>query len=241
MSDTANPANLASADEFDARLKRTDEDRWLASRYAAVPARELLVAVYLLNQDLQRTLQTKEPMLGKIRLQWWRETIEQIAGPGPVRRHDLAEELARVTKARADLIAPINALIDAFDDILDDHMQAGGHQAAEEHEKRHLAAEAALMRLAGLSLEKGANETELAILTTLGEARVAVLAGLPDAEKRWDAGRKASKKLRPQLWPAVLHMAPGPDDSPIARRWRIFVAAASRKLRSLRTIRESDL
>ena len=38
MSDTANPANLASAPlsgakEFDARLRRTDENRWLATRY----------------------------------------------------------------------------------------------------------------------------------------------------------------------------------------------------------------
>ena len=71
MSDTSNPTNLASvplagAAEFDARLQRTDEDRWLATRYAAPAARELLVAIYLLNQELQRTLHTKEPMLGKI-------------------------------------------------------------------------------------------------------------------------------------------------------------------------------
>jgi phytoene/squalene synthetase len=119
MSDTSNKANLASAplagvEEFDDRLKRTDEDRWLATRYAPAEGRERLVAIYLLNQELQRTLHTKEPMLGKIRVQWWRETIEQVAGKAPLRRHDLAEELARVTKDRPDLIAPINDLIDRF-------------------------------------------------------------------------------------------------------------------------------
>ncbi len=240
MSDTANPPTLASADDFDDRLKRTDEDRWLASRYAPQSHRALLVAVYLLNQELQRTLQTQEPMLGKIRLQWWRETIEQLAGPGPVRRHDLAEELERLARSRQDLAAPMNALIDAFDDILDDHMQAGGHQPGGEHEKRHLAVEAALMRLAGRALREDISETELAALTLLGEARVASLAELDDAEKRWNVARKASGKLRPALWPAVLHLAPGATDNPVARRWRIFVTAASRKLRPLRKIRESD-
>ena len=87
MSDTANPPNLASVDDFDARLKRTDEDRWLATRYAPQAARERLVAIYLLYQELQRALQTKEAMLGKIRIQWWRETLEQVgatAALGPL-------------------------------------------------------------------------------------------------------------------------------------------------------------
>ena len=99
MSDTANPPNLASVDDFDARLKRTDEDRWLATRYAPTDARERLVALYLLNQELQRAMHAKEAMLGKIRLQWWRETLAQLGGAAPVRRHDLAEELARVLSA----------------------------------------------------------------------------------------------------------------------------------------------
>src|SRR5512139_156492 len=109
MSDTANPGKLASAGplasakEFDARLRRTDEDRWLATRYAPESARELLVALYLLDQELRRALGAKEAMLGKIRIQWWRETIEQIAGPGAVRRHDRAEEVARVIAPRRDL------------------------------------------------------------------------------------------------------------------------------------------
>jgi len=39
MSDTANPAKLASANALDARLKRTDEDRWLATRYVDTTGR----------------------------------------------------------------------------------------------------------------------------------------------------------------------------------------------------------
>jgi len=240
MSDTANPPSLASAPlsgaaEFDDRLKRTEEDRWLATRYADVAGRERLVAIYLLNQELQRTLHTKEPMLGKIRLQWWRETLEQVGGAGPVRRHDLAEELARVTKGRDDLMAPLGALVDAFDDILDDHLHAGGHQSSGEHEARHLAVEGKLVRLAGGALMPGAPEVGLAAMERVAEAALAMKAGLPDAQVRWEAARRGARTVPSVMWPAMLHLAArtdakGREPSPLGKRWRMFCAALWRKL-----------
>ena len=230
MSDTANPANLASADEFDARLKRTDEDRWLATRYAPAGARERLVALYLLNQELQRALHAKEAMLGKIRVQWWRETLEQLGGGAPVRRHDLAEALARATQGRPDLLAAMNVLIDAYDDVLDDHLQAGGHQPGEEHEARHLAVEAALMRLAGLALAQDADETALRALADAGEARVRLAAGLTGAEAAWASAKAGLRKAPAALWPAVLHLAAAGAEGPSGKRWRVFFAALRRRL-----------
>lgn len=206
MSDTANPASLASQKEFDDRLKRTDENRWLASRYAPEAGRQLLVAIYLMNNELQRALQAREAMLGKIRVQWWRETLEQVGGAGPVRRHDLAEELARVTKGRDDLMAPMMALVDAYDDILDDHLHAGGHQAGGEHEARHLAAEAKLMRLAGLALAPGAVGVELDAIERVAEAALARKAGLDGASERWTAAARRARAVPSVMWPA---MAPG--------------------------------
>lgn len=234
MSDTANPPKLASAAEFDARLKRTDEDRWLASRYAPAADRERLAAIYLLNQELQRTLHTKEPMLGKIRLQWWRETMEQVAGSGPVRRHDLAEELARVTAGRPDLHAAASALIDRYDDILDDHLRSGGHQPGGDHEARHLAVEGALMKLAGLALYPAATPEQLGMLAALGEARLALSAELPDGAARWVAAQRAARSIPGILWPAILHLAiadlPSPPASDFTRRWRLFKAAFTHRL-----------
>ena len=235
MSDTANPPSLASAEDFDARLKRTDEGRWLATRYATPAARELLVAIYLLNQELQRTLQTKEPMLGKIRLQWWRETLEQVGGAGTLRRHDLAEELARVTAQRRDLMAPMNALVDSFDDILDDHLHAGGHQPSGEHEARHLAVEGRLVRLAGLALMPAAPEVELAAMQRVAEAALAVKAGLEDAVTRWDGAAKRARAVPSVMWPAILHLATrvdggGKERSALGKRWRMFEAALVKRL-----------
>ena len=238
MSDTSNPTNLASAPlgeaaEFDARLKRTDEDRWLATRYAAPAGRELLVAIYLLNQELQRTLHTKEAMLGKIRVQWWRETIDQVAGKAPLRRHDLAEELARVTKDRPDLIPPMQALVDTFDEIIDDHLH-GGHTAGGDHEARHLATEGALARLAGLALDPRAAPDQLETLARCGEARVALAADLSDAQARWTAARSAARKLPSIMFPALLHVAAADTAeqprTPLSKRWRMFVAALTRRL-----------
>lgn len=233
MSDTSNPANLASVEDFDARLKRTDEDRWLATRYAPQADRERLVAIYLLYQELQRALQTKEAMLGKIRIQWWRETLEQVGAKGPVRRHDLAEEIARVTRDRADLIAPLNDLVDCFDDVIDDHMH-GGHTPGEAHEARHLAVEGGLLRAAGRALDAGASREALDALAEAGEARLATVAELPDAPARWASARAKVRRIPAQLWPALLHLAAsrtgGATPSPLGKRWRIFRAALVRRL-----------
>lgn len=230
MSDTANPASLASQKDLDDRLKRTDENRWLASRYAPEAGRELLVAIYLMNNELQRALQAREAMLGKIRVQWWRETLEQVGGAGPVRRHDLAEELARVTRRRGDLMAPMMALVDAYDDILDDHLHAGGHQAGGEHEARHLAAEARLMRLAGLALAPGAAGVELDAMERVAEAALARKAGLDGADVRWTAAARRARAVPSVMWPAMLHLVAGEGLSAFGTRWRMFNAALWRKL-----------
>jgi phytoene synthase len=234
MSDTANPANLASglapAVEFDARLKRTDENRWLASRYAPQAARERLVAVYLLHQELQRALGMSEAMIGKIRIQWWRETLEGIAAGTP-RWHDLSLELARAFDGRADLLAAAHELVDRFDDVIDDHLHSGGHEAGEAHAARHLAAEAALARLAGLALDGGATPEQLEALARCGEAHLAALAELPDAAERRKAAQAAARMLPAELWPAIAHLAAdGPNQTPLRRRWRILRAVAARRL-----------
>jgi len=76
---------------LDARIRRVDEDRWLSSRYAPGPAaRRALIALYALNYELVRIPRAiREPGLGAIRLQWWREALQQLeAGQAP-RRHDV--------------------------------------------------------------------------------------------------------------------------------------------------------
>jgi hypothetical protein len=186
-------------------------------------------------------------MIGKIRIQWWRETLEQVAGhiserKGALRRHDLAEELARIVEDRDDLIAPMNDLVDRFDDIVDDHLRSGGHDTSGLHAERHLAAEASLARLAGLALDPAAGHAQLDALSRCGEAYPAVLARLPDADARWKIARKAARNLPHHLWPAIAHLAAARDPyrtaddprtagkAPLLKRWRVLSAMFSRRL-----------
>jgi hypothetical protein len=227
-----NTSGLAEAGAFDARLKAADESRWLASRYAPAEGRELLVAIYLLNGELQRAMSASEAMLGKIRVQWWREAVAEISTHvevgGRVRRHDLVLELARVMKGRADLVPAVNALVDSYDDILDDHLHAGGHQGGDEHAARHLATGAALARLAGLALDRAATASQLDTLGACGAAEIALKAELEGADARFEAAALTARELPPVLWPAVLHLAA--RGGPLGMRWRVFSAMLRRRL-----------
>lgn len=69
-----------------AQVRRHDRDRYLSALFAPPVSRERLFALYAFNLEVAKTAElVNEPMLGHIRLQWWREAIEDVyAGrPGP--------------------------------------------------------------------------------------------------------------------------------------------------------------
>lgn len=62
-----------------AELKARDHDRWLACLYAPAPLRPGLMALFALDCELaQLVATTSEPMIGEIRLAWWRERLEEL-------------------------------------------------------------------------------------------------------------------------------------------------------------------
>ncbi len=77
---TPDPAAMV-ADELQAR----DRDRWLACLYAPAGARAGLMALFALDCELaQLVASTTEPMIGEIRLAWWRERLQDLdAGRAP--------------------------------------------------------------------------------------------------------------------------------------------------------------
>lgn len=69
-------------------IRRVDEDRWLASRFAPTDIRVRLMAIYAVNYEIARTAEVvKEPAIGEIRLAWWREAIAEIHIGKPPRAH----------------------------------------------------------------------------------------------------------------------------------------------------------
>lgn len=65
-------------------VRRVDEDRWLASRFAQAPVRERLIALYAVHHEIAHSSEAaKEPGLAAIRLAWWRDSLAQIHAGAP--------------------------------------------------------------------------------------------------------------------------------------------------------------
>ena len=78
-----------------ALARAADYDRYLSALFAPAARREALFALIAFNHEIARIPEAvSEPMLGRIRLQWWRETLEAIHDGKPARRHEVALPLA---------------------------------------------------------------------------------------------------------------------------------------------------
>jgi phytoene synthase len=76
------------------QVRRFDRDRYLAALFARTGPRANLLALYAFNLELAKIREVvREPMMGLIRLQWWRDCIAEIYD-GKVRRHQVAQPLA---------------------------------------------------------------------------------------------------------------------------------------------------
>jgi phytoene synthase len=83
-------------EDLDALVRRVDEDRWMASRFAPADVRVRLLAIYALNHEIARTAEiVKEPALGDVRLAWWRDAIADALAGGASQPHDALQALAR--------------------------------------------------------------------------------------------------------------------------------------------------
>ncbi|EIE51555.1 hypothetical protein C357_08561, partial [Citreicella sp. 357] len=87
-------------------VERGDPDRFAATMAAPAPARAALFAIYAFNVEVARApWLTQESMIAEMRLQWWRDALEEIRKGGLVRRHEVVTPLAHVIDAgSADLL-----------------------------------------------------------------------------------------------------------------------------------------
>jgi len=81
-------------------VQRGDPDRFRAAMAAPPAARAVLFPLYAFNLEVARApWVTSEPMIAEMRLQWWRDALEEIGRGGAVRRHEVSEPLAQVIDA----------------------------------------------------------------------------------------------------------------------------------------------
>lgn len=104
-----------------ATLRLHDRDRFLTTLFAPSDRRDALVALYSFNFEIAKTREVvREPLLGRIRLQWWREAVDEIYRGEPVRKHEVVEPLADAIR-RFDLTRyHFDRLIEARDADLEE-------------------------------------------------------------------------------------------------------------------------
>src|SRR5437764_85522 len=130
-----------------ALVRRHDRDRFQTVLFAPAARREALFALYAFNYEIARVRETvTEPMLGRIRLQWWRENIAAAFEGGALRRHPVVEPLTATIRQFLLTREHFDRLIDARESDLESEPPAS-LTALEDY------AEATSSRLVYLALE----------------------------------------------------------------------------------------
>ena len=103
-----------------AEARRCEPDRYLCALLAPPERRDALLALALLHHELARIPEiVSQPMAGMIRLQWWREALDEVAAARPARRHPVVEALAPPLAAGLVEPAALHGLIDAREPALE--------------------------------------------------------------------------------------------------------------------------
>jgi len=96
MAEAKNPNLSAVA----ALVRRHDRDRYATALFAPADKRAHLFALYAFNYEVARIRETvREPIMGVIRLQWWRDAIGAAARGGPAPEHEVASPLSETIRA----------------------------------------------------------------------------------------------------------------------------------------------
>jgi len=164
--------DAALANRLAASVRAADPDRYFSALFAPAPQRPYLYALYAFNAEVARVAETvREPMLGAIRLEWWRETAEGAAMGAP-RNHDVARGLAALFADRPVPLADFEAIIAAraFDSSADTFADFTTFEAYVD------ATSGAVMRIAAQIL---GGKTELVREAGLAYGMAGLLRGLP--------------------------------------------------------------
>lgn len=95
------------------QVRAGDNDRFLTALFAPADRREALFALYAFNLEVARVAESvSEPMMGQIRLQWWRDRIAEIYNGEPPKGADVAQALCRAVRT-------YNLPRDSFDAVLE--------------------------------------------------------------------------------------------------------------------------
>lgn len=139
------------------QVKRGDPDRYHGALFAPRVVRQRLLALYAFNLEVARIPEiVSEPLLGEIRLQWWRDSIDQIYA-GSVGQHEVVTALALAIHS-ADL--PKNLFEQLFQ-ARESDLEEVPFETWPDLVAYMTATSSGLMALAAMILTPGANSEEI--------------------------------------------------------------------------------
>lgn len=115
-------------------VRVADRDRFLAALFAPEPQRRGLLALLAFDHELARTRSvTREPMLARIRLEWWREAVAEAAGEGKPRAQPIVEALSETVRRHRLAERDFGRLIDAREEEIEGALDVvhAGHALAD--------------------------------------------------------------------------------------------------------------
>jgi phytoene/squalene synthetase len=173
-------------------VRAADRDRFLAALFAPEPQRSDLLALLAFDHELARTrIVTREPMMARIRLQWWREAMAEAASEAEPRAQPIVESLSETVRRHDLALQHLIALIDAREEEIDGPLDVvrAGHALAE--------LELAVLDVHDADTRRAAQAVAAAWLMGDGPERAAVV-----AEARAQRGNVDPRAL-PILLPAL--------------------------------------
>mgnify|MGYP000041203523 CR=1 FL=1 len=117
-------------------VQKSDPDRFLAVMSIAPKQRAPLFVLYAFNLEVARAAwASQEPMVGQMRLQFWRDVVECATGDAAARAHDVARPLTQLIREKKLDTEALDQMItarwwdlnkDGFDseDAFQQHLQA---------------------------------------------------------------------------------------------------------------------
>jgi phytoene/squalene synthetase len=148
--------------------RRVDSDRYLAALFAPPQRRPYLFALYAFNYEIAKTSDSvSQPVMGQIRLQWWREAVEGIYS-GQVHQHEMVLALAETVCACDLPRGLLDGLIDAREHDLDETPFAdwASLEAYADATSGHIMRLAARILGVNLELDEAASEAGIAYALT---------------------------------------------------------------------------
>jgi phytoene synthase len=159
----------------EALVRRVDFDRYLSALFAPEQARRHLFALYAFNYEIAKTAETvTQPIAGQIRLQWWRDAIEQ-ACVGKAPAHETALALTAVIEGHNLPRVLFDALIDARENDLFERPFA----SIAEWEAYADATSGHVMRLAARILGAGSSVDDIAAAAGIAFGCTGLLRAVP--------------------------------------------------------------